>query len=243
MSTFQILPAIDLLDGTVVRLAVGDFGRRTTYTGDPVDIARDFAAAGAAWIHVVDLDAARDGKPRQLATVERIAAAIRGACRVELGGGIRDLETALAARDAGAQRLVLGTAAVRAPELVEVIVDAAHVDVAVALDIRGGRAVGEGWRQDAAGIDADRALERLRGLRVAAFEVTSIERDGLLGGPDLELLSRLAGLAPGRIVASGGIRSISDLEELRGVGCSGAIVGRAIYEGGIDLAAAIEHLS
>jgi phosphoribosylformimino-5-aminoimidazole carboxamide ribotide isomerase len=236
VSTFEVLPAIDLRGGRVVRLRQGDFDRETSYGDDPVATARDFVAAGSGWVHVVDLDGARDGEPRQLELVGRIASGLAGRARVEVGGGLRTPAAVAMALDAGAARVAIGTAALRDPGFAARLVERHGAGRIVAsIDVRDGLALGEGWRTGAPGLPAAAAIERLAEAGVVAFEVTAIERDGLLEGPDVALLRSLAALGLGRIIASGGIASIDDVLAARAAGCSGAIVGRALYEGRIDL--------
>jgi phosphoribosylformimino-5-aminoimidazole carboxamide ribotide isomerase len=241
-STLQLLAAIDLLDGRVVRLVEGDFERVTTFGDDPVATAVRHQTAGAAWLHVVDLDGARTGTPRQLGTVRAIVERLAGSARVEIAGGLRTTAAVEDALGAGADRVVLGTAVLRDPALAAEVVARHGPDrLAIAIDVREGRAVGEGWR--AGGIDAPPApvIEQLVAVGVRTFEVTAIARDGTRSGPDLELYRDL--VVPGReVVASGGIATLADLIALRDIGCSGAILGRALYEGYIDIATALTML-
>jgi len=229
---FDVLAAIDLRGGRVVRLRQGDFARESAFSDDPVAVAVGFVEAGARWLHVVDLDGARSGAPVHVEVMTAIVAAVRGHAAVEVGGGLRDDGSVAAVLATGAARSVVGTSAIRehgfAGRLVERHGPAA---IAVAIDVRDGLAVGHGWAVDAAGAEASAAIERLSDEGVATFEVTSIERDGLLGGPDLPLYERLVGLGRGRIIASGGITALGDLRAIRDIGCGGAIVGRALYEG------------
>ena len=243
MSTFELLPAIDLRRGRVVRLRQGDFERETAYGGEPRQVAHGFADAGASWIHVVDLDGARAGEPRQLDLAAAIVAETLGRIRVELGGGLRTPEAVAGALGTGAARVAVGTAAIRDPEFAARLVERHGPERIVAsIDVRGGLALGEGWRQGAPGLPASDAVERLADAGVTTFEVTAIERDGLLAGPDLDLLRSLVALERGRIIASGGVTSVDDLLAVAAAGCAGAIVGRAIYEGRIDLGAAIRAI-
>ena len=240
MSTFELLPAIDLVAGRVVRLRQGDFAQETAYSDDPASVARAFAAAGATWLHVVDLDGARAGEPRQLALVSAIAAAAGLGVRVEAAGGLRTVAAAGAAIDAGASRIAVGTAALREPAFARRLVEVHGAERVVAsIDVRDGLALGEGWREGAAGLRADDAVRALADAGVETFEVTAIDRDGLLGGPDLDLLAELVALGRGRIIASGGVSSLDDLAACRAIGCAGAIVGRALYEGRLELTAAV----
>ena len=236
MSTFELLPAIDLRGGRVVRLRQGDFAQETAYGDDPVTVARRFVDAGATWIHVVDLDGARTGEPVQLQLASEIVAETYGRARVEVGGGLRTPVAVAGALGTGAARVVVGTTALHDPGFAPALVGryGAH-RIAVSIDIRDGMAVGDGWQEGAAGIPADDAVAALSAGGVQTFVVTAINRDGLLGGPDLELLRRLVGGNHGRIIASGGISSIADVIAVQAAGCAGAIVGRALYEGRIDL--------
>jgi phosphoribosylformimino-5-aminoimidazole carboxamide ribotide isomerase len=237
---FALLPAIDLRGGKVVRLAEGDFGRETVYGDDPAKTARSFAAAGARWIHVVDLDGARDGSRRQTEAVARIVAAAGKGVACEVAGGLRDEEAVAAVLRAGAARVVVGTAALREPAFAGRLVSRFGAErIAVALDVRDGLAVGQGWVPGAAGMPVEEVLAKLAGRGVRTFVVTAIERDGLLAGPNLELLRSMVAPGCGDIVASGGVSTLEDIEAVRSLGCLGAIVGRAIYEGTIDLAEAV----
>lgn len=239
-TTFEILPAIDLRNGRVVRLRQGDFERQTIYDTDPDGAATAFAMAGARWLHVVDLDGARTGTPSHARAIAAIVAAVGERTQVEVAGGLRDERAVAEALGAGAARAVVGTAALQDRAFAGRLV-ATHGAgrVAVALDVREGRAVGHGWTADAPGIDAAEAIRRLADVGVDTFEVTAIERDGLLGGPNLALYERLLRLGRGAIIASGGITTLDDLIAVRDIGCSGAIVGRALHEGHLDLGAAL----
>ena len=244
-STFEILPAIDLREGRVVRLRQGDFAREQTYADDPAAVALDFATSGATWIHVVDLDGARTGERRQTAVVAEIVAALHaGGPRLQVAGGLRTLELISAVLAAGVDRVVVGTAALRDPAIVrDAVARHGPERVAVALDVRDGLAVGDGWVPGAPGVPLSAALARLADAGTVTFVVTAIDRDGLLGGPDLELLEACVRSTDAQVIASGGIRSIDDLEAVRGIGCAGAIVGRALYDGSLDLASAISALA
>jgi phosphoribosylformimino-5-aminoimidazole carboxamide ribotide isomerase len=237
---FHLLPAIDLRGGRVVRLAEGDFGRETIYGAGPADTARAFAAAGAQWIHIVDLDGARDGERRQTAVVERIVAAAGGGVACEVAGGLRDEAAVNEALSAGAARAVVGTSALRDPAFVERLVARfGAARIAIALDVRDGVAVGQGWVPGSAGVPVEEALAALADRGATTFIVTAIERDGLLSGPNLELLGRMIALDRGEVIASAGVSSLADIAAVRRLGCAGAIVGRAIYEGRLDLAEAL----
>jgi phosphoribosylformimino-5-aminoimidazole carboxamide ribotide isomerase len=237
---FQLLPAIDLRGGQVVRLSEGDFARETVYGTDPAEVAHGFVAAGARWIHVVDLDGARDGARRQVDAVARIVAAAGEGTACEVAGGLRDEEAVAAVLGAGAARAVVGTAALRNPDLVARLIAAFGAErIAIALDVRDGLAVGQGWVPGAAGVPVQEALTAFWDRGARTFIVTAIERDGLLAGPNLELLGRMVELDRGEIVASAGVSSMGDITAVRSIGCVGAVVGRAIYEGRLDLAEAV----
>jgi phosphoribosylformimino-5-aminoimidazole carboxamide ribotide isomerase len=227
-----VYPAIDIRGGRVVRLAQGDYGRETVHDPDPVEAARRWIAQTARVLHVVDLDGARSGRPENLDAVRRIASL---GVPVQFGGGLRDAAAIDAALDAGAERIVLGTAAVRDPDLVGRAVEAHGDRVAVALDVRGGRVAVGGWleRSDAAPAELLAAMAA-RGAR--RFLYTPIEVDGTLDGPVLDGLSGIAEAASrvgAAVIYSGGIGSLDDLRRLAGLGLpsvEGVIVGRALYE-------------
>lgn len=240
-SPFDILPAIDLRGGRVVRLMQGDFARETSYSDDPVGVARRFVDAGATWLHVVDLDGARSGVPVHVAVIRSLIEAVGDRARVEVAGGLRDSRSVASAIGAGAARVVIGTAALRDPSFAGRLVEHYGPErVAVAIDVRGGRAVGQGWAADAVGIDPAHAVRELRDAGVTTFEATAIERDGSREGPDTRLYERLVALDKGAVIASAGISSLADLEAVRSAGCVGAILGRALYDGTVDLTVALE---
>jgi phosphoribosylformimino-5-aminoimidazole carboxamide ribotide isomerase len=243
VSTFELIPAIDLRGGRVVRLRQGDFARETVYDDDPVAVARRFVGEGAGWLHVVDLDGARAGAVQQGDAIAAIVAGVGERAACEVAGGLRDDRAVEAAFDAGATRVVVGTAALRDPSFAGRLVDRhGPARVVVALDVRDGRAVGEAWRDDGGGVEVDDACRRLADEGVETFEVTAIDRDGVLEGPDVDLLGRLVRLGRGRLIASAGISSVADLRAVRDLGCAGAIVGRALYEGRLSVGDAIEAL-
>ena len=240
---FELLPAIDLRGGQVVRLDQGDFERETAYDGDPVAVASRFAAIGVTWMHVVDLDGARAGEPRQLEVAASIVAETHGRSRVEVGGGLRTADDVAGALGIGAARAAVGTAALRDPAFARDLIDRyGPTRIVGSIDIRDGMALGEGWRPGAAGVPAVEAIAMLAGAGIDTFEVTAIERDGSLEGPNLALLRSLVALERGRIIASGGVASIEDVLAVQAAGCAGAIVGKAIYEGRIDLRALLVAL-
>jgi phosphoribosylformimino-5-aminoimidazole carboxamide ribotide isomerase len=238
----ELFPAIDLLDGRAVRLYQGDYDRETIYNDDPVDQARLFAAAGARWIHVVDLDAARSGTPRNREVIAAIAAAVD--VPVQTGGGVRDDDAAAALFDAGVARVVLGTAALEDPALVRRL--ASRVPVAVGLDARGREVAVRGWEQGS-GRDLLDVAREFADAGVEALIVTEIGRDGTLAGPDLEGLGEVLDATELPVIASGGVGVLDDLRALSalrsgGRSLAGAIVGRAIYEGAFTVSQALATL-
>jgi phosphoribosylformimino-5-aminoimidazole carboxamide ribotide isomerase len=239
-SGFDILPAIDLRGGRVVRLEQGDFARETAFSDDPVSVAQGFVEAGATWLHVVDLDGARSGVPVHGATIRRIITAMGDRVRVEVAGGLRDRASVADVLGAGAERVVIGTAALRDANFAgRLVADHGATRIVVAIDVRGGRAVGQGWAADAVGVDPAEAVLRLHDAGVTTFEATAIERDGLREGPDLALYERLVLLDRGEVIASAGIATTEHLRAVRDVGCTGAILGRAIYDGRLDIRQAL----
>lgn len=235
----ELYPAIDLRDGAVVRLLQGDYDRQTTYGDDPVAVAMSFVEQGATWIHVVDLDAARSGSPRNRGVVAAIAKAVTGRARVQTGGGVRSVDDAEALAEAGVARVVMGSAAVRSPELVA---DAsALVPVAVGLDHRNGELAVHGWTEGS-GVMLFDALGWFP--TAAAFVITDIGRDGMLEGPDLEGLAAAAAATSVPVIASGGVATLDDVERLgRVAGIAGVITGKALYEGRFTVAQAVAVLA
>jgi phosphoribosylformimino-5-aminoimidazole carboxamide ribotide isomerase len=241
-SAFEILPAIDLRGGRVVRLEQGDFARETAFSDDPVSVAISFAAAGARWLHVVDLDGARAGGPVHGDVIRRIVDTVGDRVSVEVAGGLRTEEAVSTIVGTGAARAVVGTSALADPSFAERLVATHGADrIAAALDVRDGRAVGHGWQGADVGVPVMDALRTLADAGVSVFEVTAIARDGLLAGPDLDLYERLVALDRGAIIASAGVASGADITALRSIGCTGAIIGRALYDGRLSLRAALDH--
>lgn len=234
----DLYPAIDLRGGRVVRLRQGDYADETVYGDDPVAVAAAFTDAGARWIHVVDLDAARSGEATNRPVVAAIADAVAGRSRVQTGGGVRGRADAEELAAAGVARVVMGSAAVAAPDLVATV--AAVMPVAVGLDHRGGRLAVHGWTETT---DATVAAALDRFEEAAAFVITDIERDGLLAGSDLDGLAAAAARAPGRVIASGGVASLDDVRALGAIpDLLGVITGKALYEGRFAVADALAAL-
>jgi phosphoribosylformimino-5-aminoimidazole carboxamide ribotide isomerase len=225
--TLEIVPAIDLLGEDAVRLERGRFDRVVLRERDPAALARRLVAAGARSLHLVDLDAARDGRPRP-ELVRRLVAAAAGA-RVQAAGGIRSVQDACSLLDAGAQRVVVGTAAFAEPAALERLVAALGERLVVAVDVRAGRVLGRGWLAET-GLDVDEAVDRCREAGVPRLLCTAIDRDGTLRGPDLELLARVVERSRLPVLAAGGISARADLDALEKIGCEAAIVGRALLE-------------
>jgi phosphoribosylformimino-5-aminoimidazole carboxamide ribotide isomerase len=244
MPLMDLFPAIDLLGGRCVRLVEGDFARETTYGDDPIAIALRFAEAGARWIHVVDLDAARTGDPINRDVVLGVAAAVAPhAVKVQSGGGVRRIEDAAQLLDGGVERVVIGTAAVEHPQLVSAVASRWPTRVAVGLDHRGGEVRLRGW-EAGAGRSVEELVPEVVAAGAAAVIVTDISRDGRLCGPDLEGLAALVEETGASIIASGGVSSTADLAALSTIrGLAGVIVGKAIYEGHVDVTTAMQMLS
>ena len=234
----EILPAIDLRGGKVVRLAQGDYDRQTTYADDPVSVAKAFVAAGARWIHMVDLDAARTGTPTNTASVSAVAAAVDA--RIQLGGGARDAAAIDAMLTGGVARVVVGSAALRDWAWFEGLLARADLAgrLALGLDARGGRVAAQGWTEQLATTAVELA-RRTRGRPLGAIVYTDISRDGMLGSVNVEATAEIVAATDVPVIASGGVGSLEDVRRCKAIGCAGAIVGRAYYEGAIDLAGAV----
>jgi phosphoribosylformimino-5-aminoimidazole carboxamide ribotide isomerase len=238
----ELYPAIDIRGGRCVRLQRGDFAAETVYDDDPVRVARAFENDGASWIHVVDLDAARTGRPENLSVVESICAAV--SCRVQAGGGVRGIEAAGALLRAGAARVVVGTAAVEHPDLVRELATLHPGRVAVGLDARGRDVAVQGWTEST-GYDVVELARRFGDTGASAVIVTEIGRDGTMDGPALDQLAAVLGAASLPVIASGGVGSLADVRELAqvragGRALAGVIVGRALYEGRFSIPEALE---
>jgi phosphoribosylformimino-5-aminoimidazole carboxamide ribotide isomerase len=227
----ELIPAVDLLGGRVVRLRQGDFDAVSDYGDDPVEVSRRWVAAGARRLHLVDLDAARTGTVSQADVIGRVVQSAGVPCQV--AGGIRSAERADAALAAGADRVVLGSALIDDPTLAATLIDRHGAErIVAALDVRDGQALGDGWGAGARGSGALEHAARLATAGVRWLAVTAIARDGAMSGPDLELLAEVRAAAPGcSIIASGGIGRSDDIRVLVAAGYEAAILGRALYEG------------
>jgi phosphoribosylformimino-5-aminoimidazole carboxamide ribotide isomerase len=232
-----LLPAIDVRHGRVVRLSQGEAHRETVYGDDPLAVAERFADEGAGWLHLVDLDRAF-GEGDNAALLGRVIAGLGARLRVQVGGGFRTLEAIEPMLDLGAARVVIGTAAVRSPELVPAAVERAGSGrLAVGIDARAGMVAIRGWREETGERAADVAARVIaQGIRTLVY--TDVARDGMLEGPDLAGAAALQALGAD-VIASGGVASLEDLRRARDAGLAGAIVGRAIYEGRFTVGAAV----
>lgn len=227
-----VYPAIDVRGGKAVRLVEGDYDRETVYDADPVDAARRWADAGAEWIHVVDLDGARDGIRANQQVIARIRAAV--SLRIELGGGLRTMTDLQEMHELGIDRMVIGSAAISTPELVPAAVARFGGHVGVGLDARDGRLAAHGWRAQT-GVDAFEAARRFANDGIEHIIFTDIRRDGSMEGPNLDALSQMITSVPTGIIASGGIGTLEDIRHVRDLGAAGAVIGSALYRKAIAL--------
>jgi phosphoribosylformimino-5-aminoimidazole carboxamide ribotide isomerase len=236
----ELIPAIDLLGGRVVRLSKGAYDAVTEYAQDPVDVARGFEAAGAKRIHIVDLDAAREGRAMQAEVIARVVEAVDLPCQI--AGGIRDADAVATGLHSGADRVVLGSALISSPLLAKTLTERYGPDrIVAALDVRDGKALGDGWVAEARGAEVIGLAQSLAEAGIRWFAVTAIARDGQMSGPDLELLEAVREAVPGAaIIASGGVSSLADVRELAARRFEAAITGKALYEGAFTLAEALE---
>jgi phosphoribosylformimino-5-aminoimidazole carboxamide ribotide isomerase len=237
-----LYPAIDIRGGQAVRLTQGDYGRETAYDADPVDAAKRWAGEGAEFLHVVDLDGAKAGAPQNLEAVARIAAAVE--CPIQVGGGLRDAGSVDAVLEAGAERVVIGTAALRDPAFLEAMLRQHGERVVVSVDARNGRVALAGWTE-AGGEGVVEAVASLGERGVARFLCTAIEVDGTMEGPAVGELQMIAERTEAKLIASGGVGDLTHLETLAREmppNVEGAIVGRALYECRFTVAQAIAAL-
>ncbi|HUC07359.1 MAG TPA: 1-(5-phosphoribosyl)-5-[(5-phosphoribosylamino)methylideneamino]imidazole-4-carboxamide isomerase [Solirubrobacterales bacterium] len=240
-----LYPAIDIRGGKAVRLLQGDYERETTYDADPVDAAKRWADEGAEFLHVVDLDGAKAGEPQNLDSIERIAATVE--CPIQVGGGLRDPRSVASVLDVGVERVVIGTAALRDPEFLDLVLAEHGERVVVSVDARGGNVSLSGWTE-ATGRDVAQTVAELEQRGVARFLCTEIDVDGTMEGPALEELTRIAAATSAQVIASGGVGDLSDLqvlvleaESLENL--EGVIVGRALYERRFTVAQGIAALA
>ena len=232
----DVIPAIDIRGGKCVRLAQGDYARETVFGEDPLAMARRWASMGARRIHVVDLDGARDGQQANAEVVRSVARAMD--VPVQTGGGMRTMETIQITLDAGLDRIVIGTAAVKDPELLREAIAYCGDHLIVSVDARDGRVALEGW-VEATDIDAIAFIEQLQEQGVPRVVYTDISRDGVTDGPNFAVYERLTRAVRIPVISAGGVGSVQDLVRLAECGVEAAIVGRAIYTGDVDLAEAL----
>jgi phosphoribosylformimino-5-aminoimidazole carboxamide ribotide isomerase len=237
-----LYPAIDIRGGQAVRLLQGDYARETAYDADPVDAARRWADEGAEILHVVDLDGAKAGEPRNLEAIRRIAAAVP--CPIQVGGGLRDPDAVSAVLEAGAERVVIGTAALRDPKFLDAALAAHGERVVVSVDTRGGMVSLSGWTETS-DVAAPDAVADLGERGVQRFLCTAIEVDGTMEGPAIAELNQIAAATSAQVIASGGVGELDHLKKLvreTAPNIEGAIVGRALYERMFSVAEGIAAL-
>jgi phosphoribosylformimino-5-aminoimidazole carboxamide ribotide isomerase len=237
-----IIPAIDLKDGQCVRLTQGDMQKAKVYSSDPAAMARKWQDEGANLLHVVDLNGAFEGEPKNLQHVEAIAAAV--SIPIEVGGGIRSLDTVRMYLGVGARRVVMGTTALKQREVLEEILEVFPERVVVSIDAKNGMVATDGWKT-VTGIAASEAVKSFVGLAISAVIYTDISRDGMMEGPNLASLESIVAASPVPVIASGGITSIEDIKAIKALGprIEGVVLGKALYEGKIDLRKAIAAAS
>lgn len=239
MSSLEIIPAIDIKDGRCVRLYQGDYAQITVFDQDPVDVARKWAKLGAQRLHVVDLDGAKAGRPVNAQIVYAIVRAV--SIPVQLGGGLRDESAVDAALNLGVERVILGTAAVRDPQLIVRLVQQYCERIIVGVDGRDGHVAAQGWTETSH-VRTDELARRMGAIGVHSIIYTDIGRDGTLNGPDIEGVAELVRAGGPEIIAAGGVSKLDDLVALAKTGAAGAIVGKALYTGAIDLPQALDAI-
>lgn len=232
-----LLPAIDLYEKQVVRLEKGDYRKMTVYSSDPLGTAKEMEALGAGWLHMVDLEGAEHGNTPNFQAVCEICS--RTGLSVEIGGGIRSMETIEAYIKAGVSRVILGTKAVTDRDFLKEAVDSFGEKIAVGVDLKDGKIAIRGWKE-VADLPADVFFEELCRMKVGTLICTDISKDGMLGGTNLKLYEELSKGYPIRLIASGGISSLQDLARLKSMGLYGAILGKAMYTGTVKLRQALE---
>jgi len=238
----RLLPAIDLIDGQCVRLYQGDYAQVTTYASDPVEVARHWQEAGASWLHVVDLDGAKAGQPMNAALIERLCR--ETTLHIEVGGGLRTLEQIASTLAVGVERVILGTAALNDRELLTQALQRWGEHIVVGIDARDGLVAIRGWRETSSTKATELAVE-LSAAGVRRFIYTDIARDGAMQGPNLAALSAMLDALQGTestLIASGGVSSLADLQQLATLEIEGAIIGKALYTDTLDLAEAVQTI-
>ena len=232
----EILPAVDIRGGRAVRLIQGDYGRETVFNDDPADAARRWIDEGAERLHIVDLDGAREGSPVNTAAIERIAGL---GAPIQIGGGVRGIGAFERCIEIGAERVIIGTAAVTDRAFLAAAIERAPQSVVVSIDARDGKAALEGWTETS-GIAAPELARELADAGAGRFIYTDIAGDGMLGGHAAGAFAAFARAAGRPVIAAGGIGSAAQIRELRAAGAAGAILGRALYEGTLSLSDALE---
>lgn len=237
-----VIPAIDLKDGQCVRLKQGDMQQATVYSSDPAAVAKKWQDQGAQLLHVVDLNGAFEGEPKNLGHVEAIAAAV--GIPIEVGGGIRSLDTVRMYLGVGARRVVIGTTALKHREVLEEILEVFPERVVVSIDAKNGMVATDGW-MTVTGIAASDAVKSFAGLAISAVIYTDISKDGMMEGPNMSSLKLIMDASPVPVIASGGITSIEDIIAIKALGprIEGVVLGKALYEGKIDLRKAVAAVS
>jgi phosphoribosylformimino-5-aminoimidazole carboxamide ribotide isomerase len=231
-----LYPAIDILDGKCVRLTQGQFDQAKVYFEDPLDAAKKWADSGAQWLHVVDLNGAKEGKPVNVAPIERIMTSID--LPVQIGGGIRSQDVAEIFLTMGAGRIIIGSAAIEDPDLVQILTVKYEERVGVSLDAKDGRVAIHGW-QEVSDKDAIEVAQHFEGMGLQHLIYTDISKDGMMTGPNWDGLKKMIDAVSVHIVASGGISSLEDVKKAKELGAGGCILGRALYEEKIDLKEAL----
>lgn len=226
-----IFPAIDLKDGRAVRLSKGDFNKVDIFSEKPWEVAKEFEKKGAEWVHLVDLDGAKYGENKNLNVIKKIREAVK--VKLQLGGGIRTLETAEMLLDLGIDRIILGTAAVENPELLKKLVEKYGEKIAVSVDEKNGKAATKGWLEESS-IDAFELCKLLKEIGVKTIIYTDISKDGMMAGPNFSAYEKIDRLGV-NVIASGGVSTPKDVDTLRKSGVYGAIIGKALYLGKIIL--------
>ena len=232
----NLFPAIDLYEGKAVRLVKGDYAQMTVYSEHPEELGMEFCCAVAQYLHTVDLEGAKDGTTPNLAVVEKLVET--SGLKVQVGGGIRTPEIVHRYLDAGVHRVIIGTAAVTDPSFLQKMVDRYGEKIAVGVDVRDGMAAIRGWQEKSA-LSCDALFGRLTEAGVQTVICTDISKDGMLAGPNMEMYKNLSEKYSVRLIASGGVTTLEDVKKLRDMQLYGAILGKAIYTGAIDLAAAV----
>ncbi|MFA6549099.1 MAG: 1-(5-phosphoribosyl)-5-[(5-phosphoribosylamino)methylideneamino]imidazole-4-carboxamide isomerase [Candidatus Margulisiibacteriota bacterium] len=229
---FEIIPAIDIINGKCVRLTQGRYSAETVYSADPLEIAKKWEAAGAARLHIIDLDGARTGLPKNIALIKNIAHAVK--IPLQVGGGIRNISVIKELLDAGVDRIILGTTAVNNPNTLAKFCEAFGEQLAVAVDVKNGKIATEGWAK-LSNKDVFTLAKGAIELGVKRFVYTDVSRDGMLGGPNIEAIKTFLAAVNAAVIASGGISSAEDVAKIKETGVEGCIIGKALYEGKVKL--------